>query len=125
MSQSYCPQCGTPVDSSEMFCRSCGANLAGQQTVRQVQPQPAYQQFNANGIDPSWPVKSKVTAGILGILLGGIGIHKFYMGKTGMGILYLLFCWTGIPEIVGLIEGIIYLCASDEEFQLKNHVRIQ
>ena len=60
--------------------------------------------------------KSRVAAGVLAILLGDIGIHKFYMGKIGMGILYLLFCWTGIPAFVGLIEGIIYLTESDEKF---------
>lgn len=63
--------------------------------------------------------KSRVTAGVLGILLGGVGAHKFYLGETGMGILYLVFCWTFIPEIVGLIEGIIYLTKSDEEFKAK------
>ena len=64
-------------------------------------------------------MKSKITAGILAILLGGFGVHKFYLGKVGMGILYLVFCWTGIPGIVGLIEGIIYLTCSDDEFQTK------
>ncbi len=61
--------------------------------------------------------KEKVTAGILAILLGGLGIHKFYLGHTGLGVLYLLFCWTFIPAIFGLIEGIIYLTKSDKEFQ--------
>ena len=60
--------------------------------------------------------KSKIAAGILAILLGGLGIHKFYMGKIGKGLLYLLFCWTGIPAFIGLIEGIMYLCESDEKF---------
>ena len=64
-------------------------------------------------------MKSKVTAGVLAIILGGLGIHKFYLGKIGMGILYIAFCWTGIPEIVGLIEGILYLTATDEDFQTK------
>ncbi|WP_419882680.1 TM2 domain-containing protein [Peribacillus sp. B-H-3] len=64
-------------------------------------------------------MKSKVAAGVLGILLGNFGVHKFYLGKIGMGILYLVFCWTGIPGIIGLIEGIIYLCKSDEEFNAK------
>jgi TM2 domain-containing membrane protein YozV len=36
-----------------------------------------------------------------------------------MGILYLVFCWTGIPSIIGLIEGIIYLTKTDDEFQTK------
>ena len=63
--------------------------------------------------------KNKVVAGILAILLGDLGIHKFYLGKIGWGIVYLLFCWTGIPAIVGFIEGIIYLCTDDETFQVK------
>jgi TM2 domain-containing membrane protein YozV len=64
-------------------------------------------------------MKSRVVAGILGILLGNFGAHKFYLGQIGMGILYLVFFWTGIPGIIGLIEGILYLVKSDEEFHAK------
>ncbi len=64
-------------------------------------------------------MKNKVTAGLFGILLGGFGAHKFYLGNVGLGIVYLLFCWTGIPEIIGLIEGIIILGMSDQEFNQK------
>ncbi|MDE6275149.1 MAG: TM2 domain-containing protein [Clostridia bacterium] len=64
-------------------------------------------------------MKNKVVAGILAILLGDLGIHKFYLGKIGWGIVYLLFCWTGIPAIVGLIEGITYLVTDEETFQVK------
>ena len=46
--------------------------------------------------------KSKAIAIILALFLGGIGIHKFYLGQAGQGILYLLFCWTFIPEYYGL-----------------------
>ena len=60
--------------------------------------------------------KSRIAAGVFAIVLGGLGIHKFYMGQVGMGILYLLFCWTGIPALVALIEGILYLTESDEKF---------
>lgn len=63
--------------------------------------------------------KSKVAAGLLGILLGGLGAHKFYLGDIGLGILYLLFVWTGIPSLIGLIEGIIYLTMTDEDFAAK------
>ena len=65
--------------------------------------------------------KSRIVAGVLAILLGAFGIHKFYIGKIGMGILYLLFFWTGIPGIVGIIEGILYLATttSDKEFTKK------
>ena len=61
--------------------------------------------------------KDKSVAGILALLVGGLGIHKFYLGKIGNGIMYLCFCWTGIPAIIGLIEGIMYLTESDEEFR--------
>ncbi len=62
--------------------------------------------------------EKKVVAGILGILLGGLGIHKFYLGYTTEGIIQLVIgvvtCYIG--GIIGLIEGIIYLTKSDEEF---------
>lgn len=61
-------------------------------------------------------MKNKVAAGIFGIVLGSFGAHKFYLGQIGVGILYLLFCWTAIPGIIGIIEGILYLTKSDEEF---------
>ena len=84
-----------------------------------------YPQARMTAISPAWPVKNKVVAGVLAILLGGLGIHKFYLGHIGSGVLYLLFCWTGIPELLGLIEGLIYLCSNDENFQLKHHVRLE
>ncbi|WP_438351662.1 TM2 domain-containing protein [Paenibacillus sp. FA6] len=71
------------------------------------------------------PTKNKVAAGLLGIFLGGFGIHKFYLGKIGMGILYLIFCWTYIPAIIGFIEGIIYLASSDQSFHTKYGKRIR
>ena len=49
--------------------------------------------------------KNPTTSVLLAILLGGIGAHKFYMNKVGLGIVYLLFCWTGIPAIIGIIEA--------------------
>lgn len=44
---------------------------------------------------------------LLALFLGGIGAHKFYAGKTGMGFLYLIFCWTLIPAFLAFIEAII------------------
>ena len=63
--------------------------------------------------------KSKSTAAILAILFGGIGIHKFYLGKIGWGLTYLIFSWTFIPMILGVIEGIIYFSMSERSFQIK------
>lgn len=141
MAENKCPQCGAPIDPGATECKFCGEKLAVQQAAQQVQqpqqqvvyaqPQPQVviqqappQQMYVSGINPAWPIKSKIAAGILAIFLGGLGIHKFYLGSIGMGILYLCFCWTGIPAVIGLIEGIIYLCSNDENFQLKHHVRI-
>ncbi len=75
-------------------------------------------EFSAGVPQPTGPDvhTKKVTAGLLALLLGGVGAHKFYLGDTGMGILYLCFFWTGIPAIAGLIEGILYLTKSDDEF---------
>ena len=63
--------------------------------------------------------KSRVAAGVLALFVGGLGIHKFYMRKPLMGIVYILFCWTGIPSLVSFVEGIIYLLESDERFRLR------
>ena len=65
-------------------------------------------------------MKSRIVAAILAFLFGGLGVHKFYMGKIGSGVLYLLFCWTGIPALIAFIECIIYLtCSSDKEFSAR------
>lgn len=64
-------------------------------------------------------MKSKYVAAALAFFLGGIGAHKFYLGKKLQGFLYLIFVWTYIPAILGLIEGIIYLTKSDGEFNAK------
>ena len=63
--------------------------------------------------------KSKVTAGVLALLLGGIGIHKFYTGAWGWGIVYIVLCWTYVPALIALAEGIRYLTLKQPEFEQK------
>jgi TM2 domain-containing membrane protein YozV len=62
--------------------------------------------------------EKKLVAGILGILLGGLGIHKFYLGYTKEGIIHIVITvfTCGFGSILGLVEGIIYLTKSDEDF---------
>ena len=54
-------------------------------------------------------VVNQAAFAILAILLGSFGIHRFYAGKVVSGIFYLLFCWTFIPGIIAIVEGIICL----------------
>jgi TM2 domain-containing membrane protein YozV len=85
-----------------------------------MQPAPNYGvQQKPQGAD------KKIAAGICGILLGGLGIHKFILGYTNEGVIMLviqIIGWflCGIPSVVisiiGIIEGIIYLTKSDDEF---------
>lgn len=59
----------------------------------------------------------KVVAGILAILLGGLGIHKFYLGYTKEGVIQLILGFLcGIGALIALVEGILYLTKTDEEF---------
>ncbi len=135
-----CSRCGTENRDNAPHCISCGAPLTQPQTREPVfqQPvQPTYQKpcIRCNALIGSnlavcpycgtnqmaAPVgqHNKLVAGLLAILLGSIGAHKFYLGQTGQGIIYLLLCWTFIPGVIGVIEGIIYLSMSDAAFYQK------
>lgn len=63
--------------------------------------------------------KDRIAAGVLALFLGGFGAHKFYMRRPGVALLYIVFCWTGIPSVVAFAEGIIYLFESDERFRTR------
>lgn len=98
----FCHGCAKPLHVSAVACPSCGApqRKRAESTVSESE-------------------KSKVTAGVLALLLGGFGIHKFYTGAWGWGIVYIVFCWTYVPALVALGEGIRYLVLSKEEFARK------
>lgn len=67
---------------------------------------------------PSGGADKKLVAGLLGILLGGFGVHKFYLGYTKEGIIQIAatFLTCGAASVVGLIEGILYLTKTEEDF---------
>lgn len=74
-------------------------------TKREDWNNPRYQQEN-----------KKIVAGILAILLGSLGIHKFYLGYTKEGLIQLILGLCGIGGLIGLVEGILYLIKTDDEF---------
>ena len=71
-------------------------------------------------------MKDKTAAALLAFVLGGIGVHRFYLGQTGLGFLCLLFCWTLIPAFIAFIDFIIFLTMNKESFDWKyNRVYFQ
>lgn len=68
-------------------------------------------------------VRSRVAAAIIAIIFGWGGGQFFYLGKHGLGIACIIFMSTGIPAIIGIIQGILLLKMSDAEFEEKYHVR--
>lgn len=119
-----CPACGTQNPGINVRCTNCG-------TVMPVSPMPMQHVPRPPGAPPAGAEK-KIAAGICGIVLGGLGIHKFVMGYTQEGVILLSVYLVSIilavvtcgiatplvllPSVIGIIEGIIYLTKSDEEF---------
>ncbi|TNJ35901.1 zinc-ribbon domain and TM2 domain-containing protein [Prosthecochloris vibrioformis] len=98
-----CSECGKDVSDKAKSCPNCGAPI-NENTA------------NSKAIVVTAP-KSRSLAVLLALFLGGLGIHKFYLNSPGWGFIYLIFCWTFIPAILGLIEALNYLFMSDKTFQ--------
>jgi TM2 domain-containing membrane protein YozV len=61
-------------------------------------------------------MKNRIVAALLALFLGGLGLHKFYLGQIGWGVLYLVFFWTPFPWVAAFFETIGLLVTSDEKF---------
>jgi TM2 domain-containing membrane protein YozV/ribosomal protein S27E len=112
-STKFCHYCGGVIASLAEICPKCGVR----------QPDVAYPNRSRNDTGPQ-----RIAACLFAILLGPLGAHKFYLGQTAMGVLYLLVSVLGFPlfflgpiviSIISLIEGLMYLSCSDEEFARK------
>jgi len=133
----FCTKCGAQNADFAQTCLHCQATLPVIGTQRP--PQPDYQAPFQPGYEPIQPptpfysqppiqdwkqagADKKIVAGILGIVVGGLGIHKFVLGYQKEGLIMLLVsvlsCFTlaGVMHIIGIVEGIMYLTKSDEEF---------
>ena len=115
----YCTKCGALNDEVAQYCTTCQAPLTsvgtGYQPMQSVN-QGALTDWKALGGD------KKIVAGILAILVGSLGVHKFILGYTTEGLIMLLctVLTCGIlgvaMSVVGIVEGIMYLTKSDEDF---------
>lgn len=115
-----CPSCGVPPRAEKKFCNNCGAPIEANQAL-------CTQCGVAIGGNAGTGEKSKVAAGLLGIFLGALGIHKYYLGYNKEGTIMLLVTLIGgvltcgvvyaVVSVIGLVEGILYLTKSDDEFQ--------
>jgi hypothetical protein len=93
MGMVFCRGCGKEIHETAAACPTCGAS----------------QRVAGSG-------KSKVVAGVLALFLGGLGIHRFYLGQW-WGIFYLIFCWTFIPMIVAFVEAIVFFVTDDQSWE--------
>ena len=112
----YCTKCGAVNDDVAQNCVDCQAPLS---PVAGYQPMQSVNQGTGGGMDlKAMGADKKLVAGICGILLGGFGVHKFILGYTTEGIIQIVITvlTCGAGGIVGIVEGIIYLTKSDEEF---------
>lgn len=100
----YCSNCGKELKENQDVCLNCGVSVKNNNN------------YTNNNNNPNG--KSKVAAGIMGILLGAFGVHNFYLGYTGKAVAQLLIsvlsCFTlsFASAIWGLIEGIMILTGS-------------
>ena len=92
----FCPNCGQPTNAGAAVCLNCGSALTAA---------------------ASGEAKSKLVAGLLGIFLGSLGIHNFYLGYTTKAVIQLVICLVGscliigplVAGVWGLVEGIMIL----------------
>jgi TM2 domain-containing membrane protein YozV len=115
VSKKHCFACANILDARAELCPKCGVrqpHLPG--AMAALAPQPIV-------VTAPVPVttKSKTTAGLLALFFGGIGVHKFYLGQGGAGVVYLIFCWTLIPALVAFIEALVLFGMSDTAFATK------
>jgi len=118
----YCTKCGAVNEDTAQYCINCQAQLTpvsgGYQPMQSVNQ-------GASGAMTDWKAlgaDKKILAGILGIVVGAFGVHKFVLGYTTEGVIMLLITvltcgiFGVVSSVIGIVEGIIYLTKSDEEF---------
>ena len=144
-----CYECGARISKDEEICPNCGARQSKSadttlwKDYKKITPNeenvcPTCGHEETDSLDDSDTVvvdhtastnttttstgnseMSKTLIGVLAILFGAYGIHHFFLGHIKRGILSILFCWTLVPTVLSIAEGIHILCMSEEQFQRK------
>src|SRR5258708_37114688 len=109
MSQAASPAAtvAAPLTPDHRACQKCGAQIL---KIAEICPK--------CGVRQRSPV-SKAALLLLTFFLGGIGAHKFYLGKYWQGALYLIFFWTGISALIALVELVVYIFIGSERLNEK------
>jgi|JI8StandDraft_1071087.scaffolds.fasta_scaffold167675_2 TM2 domain-containing membrane protein YozV len=96
--EKFCLECAATIKAKAAICPKCGC------------PQ------GAGAAQPDANKKNKNTAGLLAMLLGGLGVHKFYLSEVKQGAFYLVFCFTFIPAIIALFDAVKLFGMPSAEF---------
>jgi TM2 domain-containing membrane protein YozV len=108
----HCASCGKEIADDAVVCVGCGRAVVPFVVSQSAYCSPEVADF----------ASKKTAAGVCGILLGSLGVHKFILGMTTPGIIMLLVSVLScgilavVMHTIGLVEGIIYLTKSDSEF---------
>ena len=111
MSAVGCPHCAATIDQTDIICPKCGKNVKDRPAPANLLDEFALMQNMTNEqrvlfqAQLSGRRKDSTTGVLLAVFLGGLGVHHFYLGNVGIGVFYVLFCWTFIPAIVALLEA--------------------
>ena len=124
----FCRQCGKPIDDGQELCEDCknvaNVNSSANTNTNANMNNGTNPTVNVNvntgytNPNPNASQKSKIAGGLLGIFLGGLGVHNFYLGFTGKAVAQLLITvlscgiLSPVSAIWGLIEGILILCGN-------------
>lgn len=130
-----CPYCSEQINVKSKKCRHCGEIIDPQmRELELLKSQRSSQVFMNAGGGAAGGVaavaseagssrlrgdRTKTAAILWCLFLGAVGAHKFYLGKPGWGLLYLIFCWTFIPAIIAVVELILLILTSEKDFDRK------
>lgn len=106
----FCSDCASVISKKAEICPKCG--------VRQKPSLGTATETATSALNKKTPKgRNKWVAIIIAFFFGFLGGHKFYLGKTLHGVLYLLFCWSGITALLAIFDIIMLLMKTEEEFE--------